>query len=40
MPLCHSKAMNIEADCTHEAEQALRRVFGFEQFRGVQSLVG
>ena len=39
MPLCHSKAMNIEADCTHEAEQALRRVFGFEQFRGVQSLV-
>src|SRR5687768_407480 len=28
--------MNIEADCTTEPEQALRRVFGFEHFRGVQ----
>jgi ATP-dependent DNA helicase RecQ len=28
--------MNIEANWTDEAEQALRRVFGFEQFRGVQ----
>src|SRR5688500_11125534 len=28
--------MNIEANCVHEAEQALRRVFGFEHFRGVQ----
>jgi ATP-dependent DNA helicase RecQ len=36
LPVCHSKGMNIEADCTTEAEQALRRVFGFEQFRGVQ----
>jgi ATP-dependent DNA helicase RecQ len=31
--------MNIEANCTNEAEQALRRVFGFEHFRGVQALV-
>ena len=37
--VCHSKRMNIEADCTTEAEQALRRVFGFEQFRGVQGHV-
>jgi ATP-dependent DNA helicase RecQ len=28
--------MNIEANWTDESEQALRRVFGFEQFRGVQ----
>src|SRR5688500_17550260 len=32
----HSKAMNSEAICMGEAEQALRRVFGFEHFRGVQ----
>jgi len=28
--------MNLEANCVTETEQALRRVFGFEQFRGVQ----
>jgi len=28
--------MNPEANCVDQAEQALRRVFGFEQFRGVQ----
>jgi ATP-dependent DNA helicase RecQ len=28
--------MNVEANWTGEAEQALRRVFGFEHFRGVQ----
>jgi ATP-dependent DNA helicase RecQ len=31
--------MNIEANCLGEAEQALRRVFGFETFRGVQRQV-
>jgi len=35
-PICHSKRMNPEANCLDEPEQALRRVFGFEQFRGVQ----
>jgi superfamily II DNA helicase RecQ len=35
--ICHSKRMNPEANCVVEAEQALRRVFGFEHFRGVQA---
>ena len=37
--VCHSKAMNIEANWASEAEQALRRVFGFDHFRGVQAEV-
>jgi len=31
--------MNIETNWVAEAERSLRRVFGFEQFRGVQRLV-
>ena len=38
-PVCHSKAMNVGANWAAEPEQALRRVFGFEQFRGVQRQV-